>query len=438
MLRANLPDLLVQFSKITDYRNPKKIKHKMALVLLYGILMFVYQVVSRRDANKTMTRPMFMQNLREFFPELESLPHHDTLDRVLSKIDVNKIAEIHLDLIHKFIRQKKFLRYLIDDAYPIAIDGTQKAVRRELLSEEWLRRKVGKEEDGKQQHYVYVLEANFVFKNGMVIPLMSEFLEYSKGDTSKDKQDCELRAFHRLIKRLKAAFPRLSIMILLDGLYANGPVMAACRKNNWQFMIVLKDDSLPSVWEEFNGLTQLVTNNHFERNWGNRGQQFEWINEIEYYYGPNQKKKNVVNVVVCEETWKEIDPDTCEPVTKTSRHDWISSKPLNRRNLHERCNLGARHRWGIEIGILIEKRHGYSYEHLFSHDWNSMKGFHYLMRLAHMFNVLAQYSTALIKTVQKLGLRGFFDFVKTTMAGPWLDTQRVRKRLEAPFQLRLY
>ena len=437
VLRAKLPILLERFSKIPDFRNPKKIKHKLTVVLIYGILMFVYQMASRREANKTMTRPAFRESLQLILPDLETLPHHDTLDRILSKLDVNKIEEIHVDLIRKFIRKKKFLRYLIDNTYPLAIDGTQKAVRSEMPGEQWLERKVGKEEDGKKQYYVYVLEASLAFQNGMVIPLMSEFLEYSKGDTSNDKQDCETRAFYRLAERVKRQFPRLRIMVLLDGLYATGPVMALCRKYNWQFMIVLQDKSLPSVWEEFYGLKQLEKNNRFAMKWGNRKQQFEWINKIEYCFGPNQRNRLIVHLVVCEETWEEIDPKTCEIVTKNSRHAWLSSKPLSQRNVHERCNLGARHRWGIEIGNLVEKRHGYNYEHIFSYNWNAMKGFHYLMRLGHMFNVLAQYSTALIKTVQKLGVCGFIDFIRSTMANRWLDTEQVRQRLEAPFQLRL-
>jgi hypothetical protein len=55
--------------------------------------------------------------------------------------------------------------------------------------------------------------------------LMSEFLDNTVDEVSS-KQDCELKAFHRLAKRLNTAFPRLPITLLLDGLYANGPVMA--------------------------------------------------------------------------------------------------------------------------------------------------------------------------------------------------------------------
>jgi hypothetical protein len=42
----------------------------------------------------------------------------------------------------------------------------------------------------------------------MLIPLMSEFLDYQQGDTERRKQDCETKAFHRLAARIKEAFPR--------------------------------------------------------------------------------------------------------------------------------------------------------------------------------------------------------------------------------------
>jgi len=155
------------------------------------------------------------------------------------------------------------------------------------------------------------------------------------------------------------------------------------------------------------------------------------------HYGPNESKKQVLHVVVCEENWEEVAKNSAEIITKTSRHAWISSKPLNKRNLHERCNLGARYLWGIESGILVEKRCGYKYEHAFLYDWNAMKGYHYLMRLGHIINVLVQYSEHLVKTIRELGVRGFIRFVRETIGGRWLDPLLVQKRLAAHFQLRL-
>ena len=84
------------------------------------------------------------------------------------------------------------------------------------MSEQWLERQVSKGQEKETQYFVYVAEASLAFQNGMTIPLLSEFLDYTQGDTSNDKQDCEQRAFRRLVARLKREFPRLPIMLLFQ------------------------------------------------------------------------------------------------------------------------------------------------------------------------------------------------------------------------------
>jgi len=271
VLRGKLPILLRRLRNIADPRNPKKIKHRLTCLMIYGILIFVLQVSSRREANRELTRPMFKENLKLLFPELEDLPHQDTLMRLLDRIEVDQIEAAQIELVQQLMRKKKFQRYLIDGCYPIAFDGTQKMVRKVGWSEECLERKVGTGEEKQKQYYVYVVELNLVLGNGMVVPLMSEFLEYNKGDTAEAKQDSEPRGFHRLAERLKAAFPRTRFLVLLDGLYPNGPVIESCRKYNWQFMIVLQDGNLPQVWEEYRGLKKLLEpQERLENIWGDR------------------------------------------------------------------------------------------------------------------------------------------------------------------------
>jgi hypothetical protein len=190
ILRRKLPVLLRRLRAIPDPRNPRRIKHQLTCVMIYGILSFVLQMSSRREANREMTRPMFKENLRLLFPELADLPHQDTLMRLLDRIDIEQIEAIQIKLVQQLMRTKKLQRYLINGCYPIAFDGTQKMIRNVVWSEECLERKVGAGEEKKKQYYVYVVELNLVLDNGMVIPLMSEFLEYDKGDTAEKKQDC--------------------------------------------------------------------------------------------------------------------------------------------------------------------------------------------------------------------------------------------------------
>ena len=453
VLRSQLPLILNGLKKIPDHRAPGKIKHKITVLMLYGLLMFVFQFASRREVNRKMTRPLFEKNLQAFFPELESLPHSDTLFRVLKTIDIEVLERIQIDVLNNLIRKKKFKRYLINNCYPVAIDGSQKMARKDLFTEQLLQRKKKKksknnkegvteteddedeDEDEDYQYYVYVLEANLSFHNGMVLPLLSEFLEYQLGDQQNSKQDCELRAFRRLCQKIKHYFSHLPIILLLDGLYANGPLMQYCQKKNWQYMIVLQKADLKTVWREFQSLCTVEKNNQHQQEWNRRTQSFTWVNNIEYDFD-NGKKTMLVHLVVCDEHWQKVNPQG-EIEEKQSRHAWLSSRELKHHNVHERCNLGARYRWGIEANFLVEKHQGYHYEHCFSLNWNAMKGYHCLMRLAHLFNVLALFSVALIKTVRLLGKRGVLQLVCATLSAPWFEKGDIEALIAQPFRLRL-
>ena len=111
------------------------------------------------------------------FRSLDRLPHSDTLFRLLCRIDVGQIEQAHIALVNQLIRNKKFTRYLINNCYPIGIDGTQKIAFSALWDEHLLQRKIGPKVDSENgevqsyQYYVYVLEASLCFRNGMVIPV---------------------------------------------------------------------------------------------------------------------------------------------------------------------------------------------------------------------------------------------------------------------------
>lgn len=63
--RVIKPKLLRKLSKIPDPRNPKKNKHKLTVILLFGLLNFIFQMASRREANRIMSRPVFKETLQE-------------------------------------------------------------------------------------------------------------------------------------------------------------------------------------------------------------------------------------------------------------------------------------------------------------------------------------------------------------------------------------
>lgn len=438
-MKKMLPDILNDLAKIKDYRK-KNVKHSLIMLLAYGILMFALHYSSRREANREMTAPILRENLKALFPELETLPHGDTLYRLLERIEVEKIEETQIKLLKRMIENKKFVNYLIDKKYRIAIDGTQKLMRKGECGDEYLIRHVGT--DKEAQSYIYVLEAVFVLGNGMVIPFMSEFLtnkDIGNVTTSAEqrKNDCERRAFRRLAKRIKKTFPRLRIVLMMDSLYAIGPVFSICRDYNWDYMINFKSGSMPAVYEEAEKLMKLTPENTLETQWGDRKQTYTYINGIDYeYYNTDTRVKNrlKLNVVKCHEEWQEKKADGSIEKKETT-YVWLSSKPITMTNVFKRCTLIARYRWQIENNILVEKHQGYGYEHSFAINANALKGYHYLSKIAHMIMTLVMMSSEVIDKVREVGKRGFVRFLRKCIESNVLELRKTKSKKKYYLQL---
>jgi len=422
--QRTLPILLKRLTKIKDPRQPKKIKHSLTVLMIYGILMFVYQQSSLRNANKERSTAIFFENMKVMFPEFETMPHADTLSRLLERIKVEEIEESLLELFEQLVKKKKFRNYLINKRYVIAIDGTQKFVRSEQWAQEPLERHVGK--DKHAQYYVYVLEAVVIFENGITLPFMSEFLNNEEyRDVSSDKQDCERKAFYRFAERIKKRFPKLKISVTMDGLYACGPVIRICRDYGWDYMFVFKEGSMKDAWREAMGLIRLTPENILKRHCGGRSQVYRWINDVEYTYGNNGRSKERLHVVVCEETWKETSRVTGKTTSKLTKYVWISGKEIRKTNVETRCLKIGRYRWKIENNFLVMKHQGYKYEHCFSYNWNAMVGFHYLMQIGRLINVLIVHSEFLEHKVTELGINGLLAYIFKACTADILDLTRI-------------
>ncbi|MTI84667.1 MAG: hypothetical protein FH756_12345 [Firmicutes bacterium] len=80
--------------------------------------------------------------------------------------------------------------------------------------------------------------------------------------------------------------------------------------------------------------------------------------------------------------------------------------------------------------ILTEKHQGYEYEHCYYYTWNAMEGFHYLMKIGRLLNVLALNSVLLSDKVKELGIRGFITHLKLVCSGSPLNKAQIQKARE--------
>ena len=336
--------------------------------------------------------------------------------------------------MQKLIRNKKLQSLMVNNGYVVAIDGTEKHTGNLTFDKKALSRQT---RDGETRYVVYVLEAVLVSPQGISLPLMAEFC--ANQEATYQKQDCELKAFYRLAPRLKKLFSKLHLTIVADSLYPNGPVLSICRKYKWDFMIVLKAGCLPAVWNDAEGIMKLTkAESSKDNNWGKRNQFFQWANDVEYDWKDSEGHYHHIklNVVKSEETWEEKNKNG-EFITKHATWAWVSDKPITSGNVVKRCNLIGRSRWGIEVTIDNEKCHGYSFDHVFSTDWNAMKGWHALMRLAHVLNTITFHTVELWSVVIVKGIASTIKFLKEPLRNPWLDSSNLRALTERPPRLKL-
>ena len=411
ILKMLLPGALAKLSALEDPRCKKMCDHSLPTLLIYGLLMFIINIPSRRAANREIGGDAAHEMIRQVIPELTTIPHADTLARLLKRIDTDGIEACYESTIIEFIKSKTFLE-LNPGRCLIAIDGTQKYSRKYRFDEKALVRNRGSEE--KERYCVYVLESLLILSNGMVLPLFTEFLENADGelDDSAKKQDCELKAFVRLTDKIKKHIGKGRVTLVVDGLYASGPVVSRCDSYGWEYMITLKRGSLKSVWEEYEGLRKIENDNALQNTTENeREQTFGWINGIEYTYGGNNKKIKL-NVVTCREEWMEPHSRSGGKLEKkVCEYAWLSSSAVTARNVTKLCNEVARKRWRIENHFLVEKRQGYSYSHCFSYDWNAMRAYHSLMKFGHFINTMILGSAITCEYVVAHGARWFIKKV---------------------------
>lgn len=374
------------FAHVTDPRDPLKITYPLASLAFAGMTMFLFRLQARRQIGLLLRNGPSIRKFQALF-DVERFPHGDTLDGTFSNLEVDQIQAVVSGMTETLIRKKVLYSYRVLGIYFIvAVDGTGTVNFDHRHCPHCLTRT----HNGKTLYYHPVLEAKLLTSNGFAFSLMTEFIENPV--QKETKQDCELKAFYRLAERLKIRFPRLPILLSLDGLFAGGPTFDLCRRYGWKFMIVLTDNDLPSVNEEFEALSKLQPENRLIWHTGKQAhikQAFRWADNIAY--ADSEKKQHTVSVIECLET----KPDK-EGQKKTTKFKWVTNCRVSCKKVTTLSNDGGRIRWKIENeGFNVQKTGGYELEHAYTNDPNSAKVFYLLLQMAHLLAQLLYKATLL-------------------------------------------
>lgn len=361
-------------SQIADHR---KIDKGYALTdgMMSGLAMFslkdpsLLSFIENYDARR--------ENLEQIF-KIKEVPSENGLRKLLDPVDPIKLLPVFQALyqepeVERAVKERQCFSAL-GGYVAIAADGTEHFCSNQINCPHCL---VRKRNDGALQYYHQMVAACIVKPNEKtVFPVFAEAITRQDGAT---KNDCEYNAFKRLTPNLERILPGLKKVILLDGLFADGPAIKVMQANHMDFITVIKEGYvlIQAARLEQKGQLQSMTwvkNKHFQC-------RAKWTKGL-ILNGANQDME--VNYL----QFEEVDRRTGKT---TYAGKWITSLEIIEEIVPEFVSV-ARSKWKIENETFnVLKNHGYQLEHNFGHGKKFLCSlFALLMFLAFLVDQLTQ------------------------------------------------
>ena len=405
IINKYLPNLFTMFDNLTDLRNQSYVSYSMKTICVTRLFGLLCGLTTMTDiSSDTFDTDNCIKNLSKICnQELEELPYWETIQDVFMNINTDELRNIQKYIVKALIRSKMFDKYKFNGCFQLLFDGTGLSNHNYNLNNNCLKRK---HKDGKISYYKYVLECKLVVGN-IVISLDSEFIENDNMLTEKQKQDCELKAFKRLVKRIKKNYPKYKFIITGDALYATNPIINICKKYKWFYLFNLKPDKLKEINSSFEGNIKLNNETSFKN--------YFLSTDIEYH-------NNLINVI------KYIEKKNNKEIT----FRYITNLIVNNYNIKEIVTLG-RKRWKIENeGFYTQKHRTFNITHLNSRNDTAMKNHYFFIQIAHVIRQLLEQGNILTKSLN-LKIKEVSYFLLHTLTSKTSNLDNLNNKFQLRF-----
>ena len=402
-------------NRLPDPRCTEQSVYAQAHLLWLGILLFLMHLGSRRQMRFERLTDAFVHNLAMLCGQVDvdTVADPDTLAYYAERVPVGTVEKLLARITACLIRSKALDPFRLLGYFPVAIDGSQICT---FDHEPWPGCPHRQLSDGSTQYFAYVLDAKLLTPWGMALSLATEMLT-NEGHKDFDKQDCELKAFPRLVDKLYALFPRTPLCLLLDGLYATQNVIALIESKRWKYSITFKEGSMPERFPEALTLARLQKDNRLRVRQPHAVQEFSWADQLPIAsFRPN--------VLFC---YEHAHDDS------TRQFVWMTNFHLCHNNVENIANNGGRLRWKIENeGFNVQKNNGYEMQHPYSEHANGFRVFYLLLLMAHYIAQLILHGNLIRSLCKTFGsAKNFARRLAESMRNHWLPAH-----LTLPGQIR--
>lgn len=384
VVKQYFPKMYVWLDNLTDVRNQSYITYDLKSCLVTEILALCCGIQSMNGVSRDFNTSETIENINKILKSnYVELPHKDTIMNVIKEIEHSELENIQTKIIKTLIRSKMLDKFKYNGMFHVVIDGTGLYSTSLYLGENAITKIYNEGEENEYKLYsYYTLEAKIICGN-MTFSLATEFVENETYEDENgniirkfDKQDCELKAGYRLLRKIKKQFPKLPIIICGDALYMGRPFLKLCDSLKFEYIIRYKEEAASTIKKDFDKFNIVEGS-------------YKYQNEIIYGEPDKNKVYYTVNVV----SYDEVD----EKSRKVTNFSYITSLEINTDNKEDLVSLG-RKRWKIENEGFREQKSGVlNISHIYTKDCNGTKNIYLLIQFAHTFLNLLNYGDILIK-----------------------------------------
>jgi len=281
------------------------------------------------------------------------------------------IEGAYTDFFRSLQRGKHLESYqVLGDRYLIVLDGSQYFSSEKICCPGCLFKTASK---GKTRYSHQILQSVLVHPGKrQVIPLAPEQI---KNEDGTQKQDCEINASKRVIKKIRRDHPKLKIIIGGDSLYSKQPFINELKAARMSYVLTAKPTDHKILFEwvaEFREMGEIAAFQITDH----KGYKhlYEWINQIPLNVSPESENINFLEYTM-------IRPDG----KATYHNSWVTDLEINEHNIVEMVKIG-RARWKIENeGFNTLKNQGYHLEHNFGHGKKNLSYIFFLLNVLAFF-----------------------------------------------------
>ena len=379
------------FAKISDSRQPGKVRYPVPDCLQSTLGMMYFQEPSLLSFQRSMQERIGSNNLQTLFG-VKSIPSDSQMRSVLDEVDPEGIRPVFTEYVRRLQRSKVLEDYrILEGLYLVALDASGYFGSEKVHCEGCLTKK---RSDGSLHYSHQILQATLV-KPGKaeVIPLAPEEIRNEDGT---EKQDCEINAAKRRIRRLRQDHPQLPILLGGDGLYSKQPMIDAAKEARMHFLFVAKESDHAHLYEWIREQQHLGEVVQIERKDAKgRLHRYRFCRDVPIRA---EARADLVN-------WIDYELKVGEKVTH--RNSWVTDLVPTENNIEELV-LAGRARWKIENETFNTlKNQGYHLEHNFGHGEKHLSfNFFSLNLLAFLLHQIQQLTEPLYQEArQKAGAR---------------------------------